>query len=443
MPAVRDTCAKIGLGFDAWQVDAAMAILAKDSAGLYAADTIVLSIPRQVGKTFLIGALVFADCIVNPGTTVVWTAHRFKVARETFNELHGIAKSPKLAPHIDPDDITTGAGNESIVFRNGSRIVFAARERGAIRGFSKVRRLILDEAQILTESAMSDLAPTMNQATNPQMILMGTPPKPSDPGETFTNLRSEALAGTAEGVVYIEFSAPAGSDLDDREAWRAANPSLYTRTPVKALVRLRKLLSNDDDFRREALGIWDEDGGGRAAISPERWAALADPSAQRGSSVAFGVAFDPEADWAAVAVAWRRSDGLAQVMLADYRPGSAWLSTRAEQLRQSWGGTVLADPSAKGHTASDPVPVSTVAVAHNAFANAVTSAELRWGGTVDLGDKSNALTYAVKHARWKASGDSRVFDRKGSADISPLLAAALALHGLTTKPSAGGWVMSL
>jgi len=93
------------------------------------------------------------------------------------------AKSPLLVPHIDYDDITTGAGNECIPFRNGSRIVFAARERGSVRGFTKVRRLVLDEGQILTELALSDLVPTMNQAPNPQLILMCTPPKPPHPGQ--------------------------------------------------------------------------------------------------------------------------------------------------------------------------------------------------------------------------------------------------------------------
>jgi hypothetical protein len=133
---------------------------------------------RQVGKTYDIGALIFADSIINPGTTTVWTAHRFKVARETFDSLKSMATTPAMLAHVDPDAITTGAGNETIPFRNGSRIVFAARERGAIRGFTKVRRLILDEAQILTESALSDMVPTMNQAENPQIIMMGTPPKP-------------------------------------------------------------------------------------------------------------------------------------------------------------------------------------------------------------------------------------------------------------------------
>jgi hypothetical protein len=104
-----------------------------------------------------------------------------------------------------------GAGNECIPFRNGSRIVFAARERARSAGFTKVRRLILDEAQILTSMALSDLVPTMNQAENPQIILMGTPPKPTDPARCVTRLRADALAGESTGVLYAELSAPPGS----------------------------------------------------------------------------------------------------------------------------------------------------------------------------------------------------------------------------------------
>ena len=70
--------------------------------------------------------------------------------------------------------------------------MFAARERGAVRGFTKVDIIILDEAQILTDGALSDMAPTQNQADNPLIILMGTPPRPQDPGEVFSRLRAEA-----------------------------------------------------------------------------------------------------------------------------------------------------------------------------------------------------------------------------------------------------------
>ena len=273
-PSTREVCGRIGIVFDPWQCDLNRAILANGRNGLYAADTVLLSIPRQVGKTFDVGGLAFADSIKNPGSTTVWTAHRFKVARETFNEMRAWAKSPLLAPHIEYDDITTGAGNECIPFRNGSRIMFAARERGAIRGFTKVRRLVLDEAQILTEMAMADLVPTMNQASNPQIILMCTPPKPTDPGEVVTRMRDEALGGESEGVLYAEFSAEPGSDPDDRAAWRKANPSYPKRTPAKAIQRMRKLLSTED-FMREALGMWDAAGGSWQVIDEDAWGAAA------------------------------------------------------------------------------------------------------------------------------------------------------------------------
>src|SRR6266568_672621 len=271
-PATEATCRRIGIEFASWQADLNRCILAKDADGLYAADTVALSIARQVGKTFDVGGVVFADSIINPGTTTVWTAHRFKVARESFNEMRAWAKSPLLVPHIDYDDITTGAGNECIPFRNGSRILFAARERGAVRGFTKVRRLVLDEGQILTEQAMADLVPTMNQAENPQIVLMCTPPKPSDPSEVVTRLREEALGGESQGVLYVELSAPRDCDPGDRAAWRKANPSYPRRTPAKAILRMRKLLSAED-FRREALGIWDEGGPGWQVVGQDAWAA--------------------------------------------------------------------------------------------------------------------------------------------------------------------------
>lgn len=327
-PAVEATCRQVGILFDPWQRDLNRAILAKNAAGLYAADTVCFSTPRQVGKSYDIGALIFADSIINPGTTTVWTAHRFKVARETFDSLKSMATTSAMLAHVDPDAITTGAGNETIPFRNGSRIVFAARERGAIRGFTKVRRLILDEAQILTESALSDMVPTLNQATNPQIIMMGTPPKPSDPAEVFSNFRAEALAGTSEGVLYVELGAPAGSKPDDRGAWRVANPSYPLRTPAAAIMRMRKLLTAED-FMREALGIWDSNAG-QAVVTSSVWESLftADPPMEGRTS--FGVKFSIDGSSVALGACIRPDDEdvdphVELVRVASLKDGRQWL----------------------------------------------------------------------------------------------------------------------
>jgi hypothetical protein len=70
-PSIRETCSELELGFDGWQDGAGRLILAKRKDGLYASDTVVISIPRQVGKTYLLGAIVFALCLMMPGLTRV------------------------------------------------------------------------------------------------------------------------------------------------------------------------------------------------------------------------------------------------------------------------------------------------------------------------------------------------------------------------------------
>jgi hypothetical protein len=58
--------------------------------------------------------------------------------------------------------VFTGSGDEEIRFHNGSRILFGARERGFGRGIPGVDILIFDEAQILSDRALSNMLATMN-----------------------------------------------------------------------------------------------------------------------------------------------------------------------------------------------------------------------------------------------------------------------------------------
>jgi hypothetical protein len=413
---------------------------------VYAADTALLSIPRQVGKTFDVAGVVFADSIIHAGTTTVWTAHRFKVARESFNEMRAWAKSSLLKPHIDYDEITTAAGNECIPFRNGSRIVFAARERGAVRGFTKVRRLVLDEGQILTEQAMADLVPTMNQAVNPQAVLMCTPPKPTDPGEVVTRLRAEALGGDSEGVLYVELSAPPGSDAGDRAAWKIANPSYPRRTPVKAILRMRKLLS-PDDFLREALGIWDEEPG--RGIGVTQWAACSDPGSQAADPVAVAFAVAPGGATAAIAIAGRRADGRGHGELVDSRPGTVWLVPRLLELAEKWKPCVLvmnAVPGAAGAFEKELFEHKFSAKPKPGTAER----QLMLAGTREFAQACGALALDVANDRWRHLGQQPLAQavagartrpladawawswEKSIADISPLEAVTLARHGFMT-----------
>lgn len=315
-PGVRETCARLGWGFDPWQDAAGKLILGKRSDGLYAADLVAMSIPRQVGKTYLFAALTFAMCLREPGLTVIWTAHRAKTAKETFSSMSGMAAQERVAPHIG--QVVRSRGDEAVVFTNGSRILFGARESGFGRGFANVSILVFDEAQILTESAMEDMVASQNVAKNPLTILTGTPPRPRDPGEVFTTIRQEALSGDSEGTLYIELSADRDADLLDRGQWRRANPSFPSRTSERAMLRMKKNLS-DDSFRREALGVWDEISVHKPIVTPQAWKAMAD----------VGPADDTRPDALGVDMSHGRDISIA----------ACWVEGEDAHIEQVWSGT--------------------------------------------------------------------------------------------------------
>ncbi len=264
-PKVRDTCNNLGWAFDEWQDDLGRLILSKDETGQYAASICAMSLPRQVGKTYLVGCIAFAVCLTQPGTMVIWTAHRGRTATETFRAMKAKAKTPELAPYIDQrvkgGGIRSSNGEQEIEFLNGSRILFGAREAGFGVGFAKVGMLVIDEVQRASTKAMDDLLPTTNAADNPLVMCMGTPPRPTDDGEVFTMLRQEATNGTSGDVLYVELGASERFDLsDDAQFWRQlrnVNPSFPHRVGERAILRNKKGLTEGSIFR-EVFGLWDE-----------------------------------------------------------------------------------------------------------------------------------------------------------------------------------------
>jgi len=317
----------MGVSFDPWQHGIGSIALGKRRSGKYAATVggIVMSIPRQVGKTFLVGMIMIALCVIFPGFTALWTAHRTRTASMTFASMQAMVKKKKIWPHIDA--IRTSNGEQEIRFKNGSIIMFGAREQGFGRGFDKVDAEIFDEAQILSEKALEDMVPAANQSTQPGgalLFFMGTPPRPTDPGEEFSNRRSKALSGKAKNIVYVEFAADPQADPDDREQWAKANPSFPHRTPVESIERMRENLTDDDSFKREALGIWDAEDSARV-IDEVSWNAVADPASMAIDRLSLAIDVPPNRGVSSVSLAGLRADGRWHVELDDSRKGVDWV----------------------------------------------------------------------------------------------------------------------
>lgn len=345
-PSVKAECKRLGIEFDPWQDGAGHIIFGKREDGTYACSIggVVFSIPRQVGKTFFLGAIAFALCMLNPGMLVIWTAHQLATAGETHRAMAAMAKKKKIAPFIK--QVRMGSGDESVEFTNGSRILFGARERGFGLGFTKVGMLILDEGQRLTEKTLDDLVPTMNQAENPLMFIIGTPPRPSDRGEEFKRRRREALSGESDDMVYIECSADASVRVSSwpmgKVQWEhveRANPSYPVRTPRSAILRMRKQLTAES-FQREGLGVWDDDSEGSRRWSGDLWGDAGVEVAPSEGVRSFAVAYSQDGSRVAVSGALKHAGGVHGELIGAFSGATdAGVDSLADWLADRWRTT--------------------------------------------------------------------------------------------------------
>lgn len=433
-PSVEAKCAEMGVTFDDWQAEAGRAILAKRENGQYACSIggAVMSIPRQVGKTFLIGAIVFALCLLTPNTTVLWTAHRLRTANETFGKMQAFAGRKRVAPHVA--QILLGSGTGEIKFKNGSRILFGARERGFGRGFDDVDVEVFDEAQILTENAIDDMVPATNTAPNPLLFFVGTPPRPTDPSEVFEAKRAEALSGEDQDTLYLEFSADEGCNPLDRKQWKKANVSFPDRTSEAAMLRMKKNLT-PESFMREGLGVWDVEADPTPLLN---WPNLADtdfdPATEHIGEMRLALDAPPSLLTATFATAGIRSDGL------------LWVQDRYDVKPDKVGSIVdLARQLTEGHDTVLVVPHNSPALAWRADLEAagipldvMTAAETaaafgRLTSAVQLSELRHRdqpqLNSAVEHIDLRSVGDVFIPRRRtSSANIAPIVAAMCALY---------------
>lgn len=423
-PQVEKRCREMGIGFDEWQRGAGRLILAKTKDGKYAATVggVGMSLPRQVGKTYLIGALVFALCVDNPGLTVIWTAHHSRTAGETFLAMQSMARRKKIAPYVRK--VYTAANSEEVRFVNGSRILFGARERGFGRGFAGVDILVCDEGQILTDRALDNMLATMNTAPNALPLFMGTPPTPADPSESFERMRADALSGESDDVAWIECGAPAGSDPHSPKTWAVANPSYPHRTPDSSMLRLQKKLKAES-WLREGLGIWDDDT--HVGILP-RWLQLGSEAASKRKPAALGIAANLDGTFLTLGSASGGKRRHLKVIMRVLFEEQDRLIAKAVRLQGRHGCSMALDEKGPATTL--------VPKLEDAGANVDVYGLDEWiqacsdirtavtGGDVEHGNQSE-LNDQVRDAGWRTVGDRQVFARK-ACDIDSLEAVTWA-----------------
>ena len=426
-----------GLVADQWQESVLEGWLGIRADGMWAAPRCGLAVPRQNGKN---AALEIRELhgMVSLGERILHSAHEVKTARKAFLRLASFFENERTYPELAKlaKEIRRTNGQEAIVLHNGGSVEFIARSKGSGRGFS-VDVLVMDEAQEFSDESLAALLPTISASANPQQIMTGTPPGPTANGGVFTRLREEGVGGGNRRLCWHEWSCVGEVDLDDRQVWAATNPGLGIRLKYETTQDERSAM-DAEMFARERLGMWDT-AATKAVINMDTWAALTDVQSQALDPVAFALDVSPDRSSAAIASAGVRADGLSHVVVVDTKAGTGWVVDRLVELNGRWKPCAVVVDS-RGPAASmipaleaRGVVVTTTTTAEvgracGAFYDAVMQGDLR-----HLGQAS--LSSALSGARKRTLGDAWAWHRQNSStDITPLVAATLALFGYATRP---------
>lgn len=447
-----ELAAAVGLHLDPWQQHVLKHGLGEREDGKWSAFEVVVNVPRQNGKGGIIEARELAGMFLFNEKLIIHSSHEFKTTKEAMRRLVGlIENSDMLRRRVK--HIRTTTGQEAIELRDGRRICFLARSKGAGRGFT-ADCVILDEAMILGDAEMSAIGPTQAAVPNPQRWYLGSAGI-GDQSVQLGRLRRLALEGTAPALAYNEWSISPHADeclpgctehddVDSPESWAKANPAMGIRVSQSFIANERMSMATQA-FATERLGVGvypSEGGDGWKVIAEDAWRALTDPSSEPSDPVVFSIDATPERSHAAIGVAGASGEQT-HIEVVDHRPGIKWVVARVVELVERWeagpvivdeggpAGSLIPDLVAAGVEVRSP-KVREIAQACGQLYDAVTEQ------TVVHLDQAN-LAVSLAGAEQRPLGDAWAWARKSeNVDISPLMAVTLAAWGLLTREEAEG-----
>ena len=436
---------QVGLPLDADQQAILESVFAEKAPDIPAARSVAVIAPRQgLGKTTLFEIAALTDVFLLGRERVLFSAHEFRTARRSFEHLVQLIDCvPDFRRRTLPPRATSG--QEAIQLRSGARISFHARSKSALRGMS-ASTVQLDEALFLTDQEMGALLPVLATRGDAQVRYASSAGLPQS--QVLRNVRDRGRAGTDRALAYWEWgTAPAacaardcphmppgevaGCALDDRSAWRRANPSLGRRISEEALEHFRREMA-PLEFAREFLSHWDDPPDTAGSVIPaDAWRECADRPEPMVGTVALGVAVAPDQSWGCVAAAGRRADGMLCVELVDNRPATAWMADRLAELTSRWQTSgVAVDPAGPAGALLDQLRQRSVRVTEVTARDRAQScgeflAAVKEGSLRHPADP--ALDMATRLARSRPSSDGFVVSQARSrGDVTPLLAVILA-----------------
>lgn len=456
----------LGRGLMPWQLQVARVAseVDLDDPRRYRYPLVIVSVPRQSGKTTLAHAKNAHRTITRPRHGAFYTAQTGKDARNRWHDCRQLVEDSALRRFVEEGNrfggaIRLGAGDTAIRWPNGSTIRPFAPTAQSLHGYTPDT---VDEDEVWAydpvqgEALDGAIGPAQITLPHRQRWMFSTM---GDADSTYwhdiVDQGRAAVEAQARGehveIAYFEWSAPDDVDLYDPAIWPTFHPAIGHTIEVRDL---------SVEAARQTSGTWQRAYCNRktttreSIVDLEGFERLARPELRIEAAkarLAYDVAYDSSRASIVLAAPLvedvvddagkvvDRVDDLVAVRVVRSAPGVAWLPDAVVELSGKWKLTPHADDGGPTRDVTDELrrrgfevetATSTAfATASGAWLRRVRDGRLRWDG-------SDVLRDGMAAAKTRPMGDAIAFSRRHSAGpIDALIAGAIAARAALLAPA--------
>lgn len=400
---------------------------------VYRYSTVLVTVPRQSGKTTLVGPVQVHRIITRPGANAFFTAQTGHAAGRRMQDLLKLAMESPLKSVLTP---RYQNGSEGLSTPHGSVLRRFAPTEDAIHGETP-HLVTIDEIWKFTaakgEALRGGFSPAQitlhGQAQTWLISTRGTA------ASGFMNaLVDTGRAGGDPDMAYFEWSLPEGADPYAPESWWQYHPALGNTITEEALRAEReKLRGSPGEWLRAYANVLTaaED----PIIDPEVWKEHADPAMtppEDLSSVGLAYEVAPENAVSSVVASWRTPEGHPRTRVVYQAPGSGWLADFVDYIATEWGARPAADDGGPARRITEQLvsrghDVLTTNMGQRGSADGEWLASVLEHGTLRH-DGSAAFSSAVANATPRTTNGVTRIDRDRSlGPVTSVIASSVAL----------------
>jgi phage terminase large subunit-like protein len=236
-----------GTQLDGWQRFALESCLAR-TEGRWSAFECSVIVPRQNGKSVMLGIRALAGGLLFGERLIIVSAHEWRTVVELFRAADDLLAGSPLRRQVRR--VRRSGGEEAIEFTNGNRIRFMNRSRESARGFS-ADCVIMDEAHTVTGEQMAALLPTLSARPDPQIVYACA--GPGQQAWHLSRLRQRVLNGDTDRLCWLEWSGDPDGNIEDEAMWLAANPAAAAGRLHTERMREERASLGYEGFKAERL----------------------------------------------------------------------------------------------------------------------------------------------------------------------------------------------